>query len=86
MMASLEAVRVLNEAVAKAGVAKDGNLLKAYLKLLKLEYVDYYNQRSKALWGLHSSGWSNVIDKLERCSLCVTERDESGNILTISLT
>ena len=67
-------------------VAKDGNLLKAYLKLLKLEYVDYSNQRSKALWGLHSSGWSNVIDKLERCSLCVTERDESGNILTISLT
>ncbi|HEE5231477.1 TPA: hypothetical protein R7J68_005085 [Klebsiella pneumoniae] len=52
MMTSLEAVRVLNEAVAKAGVAKDGNLLKAYLKLLKLEYVDYSNQRSKALWGL----------------------------------
>ena len=25
MMTSLEAVRVLNEAVAKAGVAKDGN-------------------------------------------------------------
>lgn len=45
-MASLEAVRVLNEAVAKAGVAKDGNLLKAYLKLLKLEYVDYSNQGS----------------------------------------